>query len=139
MLLKKCRVHIFRYRRNSPSLQRSPSPHRRYPQLHHDIGFSDTVSNVVEIVKHEHQRAAQRHKFPRGKSQWLILIVLSKVSFLPKYVVIKENNLFIGKFISYISNKKIFPSIDPSVSSYLNFIGKEATLKPLGMLSKTLS
>ncbi|XP_074041675.1 voltage-dependent calcium channel type A subunit alpha-1 isoform X6 [Leptinotarsa decemlineata] len=53
---------------NSPSLHRSPSPRRRFPpqQLHHDIGFSDTVSNVVEIVKHEHQRASQRNRFPRG-------------------------------------------------------------------------
>ncbi|CAH1183785.1 unnamed protein product [Phaedon cochleariae] len=52
---------------NSPSLHRSPSPRRRYPQhLHHDIGFSDTVSNVVEIVKYEHQRASQRGRFPRG-------------------------------------------------------------------------
>nr|XP_023018963.1 voltage-dependent calcium channel type A subunit alpha-1-like [Leptinotarsa decemlineata] len=53
---------------NSPSLHRSPSPRRRFPpqQLHHDIGFSDTVSNVVEIVKHEHQRASQRSRFPRA-------------------------------------------------------------------------
>ncbi|KAG5879873.1 hypothetical protein JTB14_036702 [Gonioctena quinquepunctata] len=51
---------------NSPSLHRSPSPRRKYPQqLHHDIGFSDTVSNVVEIVKHEHQRASQRSRFHR--------------------------------------------------------------------------
>ncbi|CAH1959850.1 unnamed protein product [Acanthoscelides obtectus] len=56
-------------RRNSPSLQRSPSPRKRYPHhLHHDIGFSDTVSNVVEIVKYEHQRASQRSRFPRGTS-----------------------------------------------------------------------
>ncbi|GLV41113.1 cacophony [Carabus blaptoides fortunei] len=41
-------------RANSPSLQRSPSPRRRHTHLHHDIGFSDTVSNVVEIVKHDH-------------------------------------------------------------------------------------
>ncbi|CAG9865175.1 unnamed protein product [Phyllotreta striolata] len=55
------------HRQNSPSFQRSPSPRRRHPHhLHHDIGFSDTVSNVVEIVKHEHQRASQRHRFPRG-------------------------------------------------------------------------
>ncbi|XP_049820303.1 voltage-dependent calcium channel type A subunit alpha-1 isoform X2 [Aethina tumida] len=47
-------------RGNSPSLQRSPSPRRRYQPLHHDIGFSDTVSNVVEIVKHEHQRHQRR-------------------------------------------------------------------------------
>ncbi|KAJ8934779.1 hypothetical protein NQ318_005621 [Aromia moschata] len=53
-------------RRNSPTLQRSPSPRRKYPpHLHHDIGFSDTVSNVVEIVKHEHQRASQK-RFARG-------------------------------------------------------------------------
>ncbi|XP_050506047.1 voltage-dependent calcium channel type A subunit alpha-1 isoform X9 [Diabrotica virgifera virgifera] len=55
------------HRQNSPSFQRSPSPRRRYPHhLHHDIGFSDTVSNVVEIVKQEHQMASQRHRFPRG-------------------------------------------------------------------------
>lgn len=49
---------------------RSPSPIRRYHhQSHHyhhshhphEIGFSDTVSNVVEIVKQEHRRQ------PRGK------------------------------------------------------------------------
>lgn len=55
--------YIFSRRGHSPSLQRSPSPRKRSHQhhhqqqhLHHDIGFSDTVSNVVEIVKHEHQR-----------------------------------------------------------------------------------
>lgn len=55
------------YRRaNSPSLQRSPSPRKRH--LHHDIGFSDTVSNVVEIVKHEHHRGhSQRNNRIRGK------------------------------------------------------------------------
>uniref|UniRef100_A0A1B0AMT8 Uncharacterized protein n=1 Tax=Glossina palpalis gambiensis TaxID=67801 RepID=A0A1B0AMT8_9MUSC len=37
--------------RRSPSI-RSPSPRRRGHQyIHHDIGFSDTVSNVVEMVK----------------------------------------------------------------------------------------
>ncbi|XP_060526741.1 voltage-dependent calcium channel type A subunit alpha-1 isoform X5 [Cylas formicarius] len=53
-------------RGNSPSLQRSPSPRKRYPHgyLHHDIGFSDTVSNVVEIVKHEHQRMSGK-RLPR--------------------------------------------------------------------------
>ncbi|XP_065171209.1 voltage-dependent calcium channel type A subunit alpha-1-like isoform X27 [Atheta coriaria] len=57
-------------RGNSPSMQRSPSPGRRYPShLHHDIGFSDTVSNVVEIVKHEHQRSSQRHR--KGGSEFL--------------------------------------------------------------------
>lgn len=43
---------FFRVRR-SP-LVRTPSPRRRHP--HHDIGFSDTVSNVVEIVKDTHRR-----------------------------------------------------------------------------------
>ncbi|XP_044762298.1 voltage-dependent calcium channel type A subunit alpha-1 isoform X12 [Coccinella septempunctata] len=54
-------------RGNSPTNQRSPSPRRRYPShLHHDIGFSDTVSNVVEIVKHEHQRAHSHRRFMRA-------------------------------------------------------------------------
>lgn len=59
----------FAFRRgNSPSLQRSPSPRRRYPpHLHHDIGFSDTVSNVVEIVKHEHQKERSQRRYPRGR------------------------------------------------------------------------
>nr|XP_029732754.1 voltage-dependent calcium channel type A subunit alpha-1-like isoform X7 [Aedes albopictus] len=43
-------------RRESP-LVRTPSPRRR----HHDVGFSDTVSNVVEIQKEEHKRG--RHHF----------------------------------------------------------------------------
>lgn len=56
-----------RRRGNSPSYQRSPSPRRRYPpHLHHDIGFSDTVSNVVEIVKHEHHRSHHK-RFVRGE------------------------------------------------------------------------
>ncbi|XP_025830104.1 voltage-dependent calcium channel type A subunit alpha-1 isoform X9 [Agrilus planipennis] len=55
-------------RGNSPSLARSPSPGKRYQHhLHHDIGFSDTVSNVVEIVKHEHHRShSNKSKFIRG-------------------------------------------------------------------------
>ncbi|KOB73804.1 Cacophony, partial [Operophtera brumata] len=53
----------------SSSLRRTPSPRRRghhqYPPgYHHDIGFSDTVSNVVEIVKHEHQRHGRPHRGP---------------------------------------------------------------------------
>ncbi|XP_050304148.1 voltage-dependent calcium channel type A subunit alpha-1 isoform X3 [Anthonomus grandis grandis] len=50
-------------RGNSPSLQRSPSPRKRHQtgQLHHDIGFSDTV---VEIVKNEHQRHSSK-RIPR--------------------------------------------------------------------------
>ncbi|XP_048524093.1 voltage-dependent calcium channel type A subunit alpha-1 isoform X3 [Dendroctonus ponderosae] len=50
-------------RDHSPSLQRSPSPRKRHQgQLHHDIGFSDTV---VEIVKNEHQRHSSK-RLPRG-------------------------------------------------------------------------
>ncbi|XP_061715728.1 voltage-dependent calcium channel type A subunit alpha-1 isoform X11 [Cydia pomonella] len=50
----------------SSSLRRTPSPRRRghYGGYHHDIGFSDTVSNVVEIVKHEHQRHGRSHRPP---------------------------------------------------------------------------
>lgn len=50
---------------------RTPSPRRRHPHSHHhDIGFSDTVSNVVEIVKEEHKRG--RHgghgaRYARGR------------------------------------------------------------------------
>ncbi|XP_053671841.1 voltage-dependent calcium channel type A subunit alpha-1 isoform X1 [Anopheles nili] len=50
--------------RRSPSLRysplvRTPSPRKR--QHLHEIGFSDTVSNVVEIQKEEHRRG--RHHF----------------------------------------------------------------------------
>ncbi|CAH2068329.1 unnamed protein product, partial [Iphiclides podalirius] len=50
----------------SSSLRRTPSPRRRghYGGYHHDIGFSDTVNNVVEIVKHEHQRHGRTHRAP---------------------------------------------------------------------------
>ncbi|XP_041974493.1 voltage-dependent calcium channel type A subunit alpha-1 isoform X4 [Aricia agestis] len=48
----------------SSSLRRTPSPRRRhYGGYQHEIGFSDTVNNVVEIVKHEHQRHG-RHRAP---------------------------------------------------------------------------
>ncbi|KAL4709794.1 hypothetical protein ACJJTC_001248 [Scirpophaga incertulas] len=52
----------------SNSLRRTPSPRRRGPYggYHHDIGFSDTVSNVVEIVKHEHQRHGRTHRAPHN-------------------------------------------------------------------------
>uniref|UniRef100_A0A1B0DPU3 Uncharacterized protein n=1 Tax=Phlebotomus papatasi TaxID=29031 RepID=A0A1B0DPU3_PHLPP len=54
--------HPYNGHRRSPSLRggspliRTPSPRRRGHHLHHDIGFSDTVSNVVEIVKGERSR-----------------------------------------------------------------------------------
>ncbi|XP_076258403.1 calcium voltage-gated channel subunit cacophony isoform X1 [Rhynchophorus ferrugineus] len=52
-------------RGNSPSLQRSPSPRKKHPgHLHHDIGFSDTVCDIVGIVKHEHQRSSTK-RLPR--------------------------------------------------------------------------
>uniref|UniRef100_A0A182UQP7 Uncharacterized protein n=1 Tax=Anopheles merus TaxID=30066 RepID=A0A182UQP7_ANOME len=43
------------FRRESP-LVRTPSPRKRHQQ--HEIGFSDTVSNVVEIQKEEHRRGS---------------------------------------------------------------------------------
>ncbi|XP_077299455.1 calcium voltage-gated channel subunit cacophony [Arctopsyche grandis] len=50
-------------RRGPSPLVRTPSPRRRYHQgIHHDIGFSDTVSNVVEIVKHDHHRPSTRYQ-----------------------------------------------------------------------------
>ncbi|KAJ6636183.1 Voltage-dependent calcium channel type A subunit alpha-1 [Pseudolycoriella hygida] len=63
--------------RRSPSLRRSgsplvrtPSPRRSAHHPHHDIGFSDTVSNVVEIVKEERGIRSHRHyghsRFMRG-------------------------------------------------------------------------
>jgi hypothetical protein len=45
--------------------------------MHHDIGFSDTVSNVVEIVKEEHRRGrpyGHGHRFARGRNHTSILI-----------------------------------------------------------------
>ncbi|KAL7018830.1 hypothetical protein ACKWTF_010927 [Chironomus riparius] len=65
----------FNGHRRSPSLSRhgqsplnrTPSPRGRH--LPHDIGFSDTVSNVVEIVKEEHRRGrpyGHGHRFARG-------------------------------------------------------------------------
>lgn len=60
------------FRRNGSPLVRTPSPRsRRAHPTHHDIGFSDTVSNVVEIVKEERGGGrGHRHyphaRFPRG-------------------------------------------------------------------------
>lgn len=63
---------IFRISRRAGSpLVRTPSPRRRnHLHPHHDIGFSDTVSNVVEIVKEERGHRGYRQNFhsryPRG-------------------------------------------------------------------------
>lgn len=57
------------HRHNGSPLARSPSPRRRGHQyIHHDIGFSDTVSNVVEMVKEtRHPRHGNSHpRYPRG-------------------------------------------------------------------------
>ncbi|XP_011347419.1 voltage-dependent calcium channel type A subunit alpha-1 isoform X3 [Ooceraea biroi] len=53
-------------RRHSPTMPRSPSPrrHGRYDhhgQYHEGPGFSDTVSNVVEIQRHIHQPHASQY------------------------------------------------------------------------------
>ncbi|RZC43172.1 cacophony A, partial [Asbolus verrucosus] len=54
-------------RGNSPSFLRSPSPRRIYPRQY-DIGFSDTVSNLVQIVKHDNRRVNSHRRLPR--SSW---------------------------------------------------------------------
>lgn len=48
----------------SPSLHGSPDSRRRFPPHQHDIGFSDTVSNLVEIVKNDQKK--YYGKRPRG-------------------------------------------------------------------------
>uniref|UniRef100_W8AJD7 Voltage-dependent calcium channel type A subunit alpha-1 n=1 Tax=Ceratitis capitata TaxID=7213 RepID=W8AJD7_CERCA len=56
-------------RHNGSPLARSPSPGRRGHQyIHHDIGFSDTVSDVVEMVKEtRHPRHGYGHpRYPGG-------------------------------------------------------------------------
>uniref|UniRef100_A0A8D9A5M4 Voltage-dependent L-type calcium channel subunit alpha n=1 Tax=Cacopsylla melanoneura TaxID=428564 RepID=A0A8D9A5M4_9HEMI len=43
-------------------------PHHSQPyNNHHEIGFSDTVSNVVEMVKQEHYRS---HRHPHIRGSW---------------------------------------------------------------------
>lgn len=63
--------------RSSP-LARTPSPRRRH--IHHDIGFSDTVSNVVEIVKGEHRRGrysiGHQIQSPRGIIALICIVML---------------------------------------------------------------
>ncbi|KAL1138768.1 hypothetical protein AAG570_008830 [Ranatra chinensis] len=58
-----------RNRSRSPSIRRARSPvdmghlqHNQHHSHHHDIGFSDTVSNVVEMVKHEHAHIRRHHQ-----------------------------------------------------------------------------
>lgn len=64
---------VYLNRRAGSPLVRTPSPRRRN-NMHpvHDIGFSDTVSNVVEIVKeergnHRGYRQNANMRYPRGK------------------------------------------------------------------------
>lgn len=60
---------IFIHRRSGSPLARTPSPRRRsHLHPHHDVGFSDTVSNVVEIVKEErgHRGYRPNGRHPRG-------------------------------------------------------------------------
>ncbi|XP_055380450.1 voltage-dependent calcium channel type A subunit alpha-1 isoform X7 [Condylostylus longicornis] len=67
---------VYRNGERSPSLRqdlsptlRSPSPRRKSHYPHHDIGFSDTVSNVVEMVKegrNYHHRGYGGHQYTRG-------------------------------------------------------------------------
>ena len=68
---------------------RSPSPSRRrgHPYQHHDIGFSDTVSNVVEMVKEtRHPRGYGHHaRYPRGKQ---LLNPFNLLSFIELFLLI---------------------------------------------------
>lgn len=72
-----------KFRGGSP-LVRTPSPRRRGHQ-HIDIGFSDTVSNVVEIVKEEHRKAHKHYghhgRFPRGIFSFWFLFFFFKYFF----------------------------------------------------------
>lgn len=64
-------------RRTGSPLARTPSPRRRsYLHPHHDIGFSDTVSNVVEIVKEDvkHRGYRSNGRYPRGMYNYDILL-----------------------------------------------------------------
>ncbi|KAL5275640.1 cac family protein [Megaselia abdita] len=56
--------------RNGSPTARSPSPSRRRGHYtHHDIGFSDTVSNVVEMVKETRPRGyGPRQGYPRAST-----------------------------------------------------------------------
>lgn len=74
----------FIFRHNGSPLARSPSPRRRGHQyIHHDIGFSDTVSNVVEMVKEtRHPRHGNSHpRYPRGIC-WMKIFCLSNITSL---------------------------------------------------------
>jgi hypothetical protein len=75
-------TNFTRNRRGGQSpLVRTPSP-RRGQHLHHDIGFSDTVSNVVEIVKEEHRRGrpygTHGNRYPRGRNHYIHFTVSAK-------------------------------------------------------------
>ncbi|KAL2727828.1 voltage-dependent calcium channel type A subunit alpha-1 isoform X26 [Vespula maculifrons] len=61
-------------RRHSPIMQRSPSP-RRHRHDHHGYyhegpGFSDTVSNVVEIQRHHHHPHSTQYNRHRIRGPW---------------------------------------------------------------------
>lgn len=51
-------------KRRSPDQSRSASPRTMHSK--HDVGFSDTASNVVEMVRHEHVIRRHPHR-SRGK------------------------------------------------------------------------
>ncbi|KAG5329127.1 CAC1A protein, partial [Acromyrmex charruanus] len=61
--------------RHSPITSRSPSPKQQSRYDHHDNyqdgpGFSDTVSNVIEIQRHTHPRASQYNHRHRILDPW---------------------------------------------------------------------
>lgn len=85
---------LYRRRAGSP-LVRTPSPRKRnHLHPHHDIGFSDTVSNVVEIAKEErtHHRPYRNNgnsRFPRGTYHSPLIT---------NFIIFNEKQLFVFAF-----------------------------------------
>lgn len=109
----------FRRRAGSP-LVRTPSPRKRN-HLHpnHDIGFSDTVSNVVEIVKEEKgHRGYRQHghgRFPRGTFHEMrsVLNNVSPFPFLCVFVHLRQFffSFFVELFI-YLNKMYSYTFVD---------------------------
>lgn len=123
--------------------RRTPSPRRRghhhYPPgYHHDIGFSDTVSNVVEIVKHEHQRHGRPHRGPHQYHQhgrYRLRLVLHSPLLYPSACVYSEQSLFVFlKLCRYILKVN-----DPSHSCCFYFVSFQQIRCILGGLKPSPS
>lgn len=97
------KFNYFLCRREGSPLVRTPSPRRRnhlHPQ--HDIGFSDTVSNVVEIVKEERGHRGYRHnghgRYPRGMN--FLFLYKRKMVFLR---ILQKSNSLIRNLLLFLS------------------------------------